>query len=279
MKLIALTPVRNDAWSLAASARAVLKWCDALIVCQNGEPDPATTAAIPDDPRVTRLHHPSPNWDEADIRLEMLEAGRRMGGTHFALVDADEILTGNLVWYIRNMAEELDPGECLRLPWLHLWRSLDRFRDDDSPFGRQAATSVIFRDDPALTYRHLADGYQIHMRAPRGVELVEAKGRDAGLMHMQHITWGRVVAKQAMYRMVEHLRWGGTRSVEEINRRYRPATDETGLVLADVPREWWAGNEDIRELIDVGAEPWQETEVRRLIEQHGRERFAGLDLP
>jgi hypothetical protein len=30
--------------------------------------------------------------------------------------------------------------------------------------------------------------------------------------------------------------------------------------------------------LDVDAEPWQEAEVRRLVAEHGRETFAGLDL-
>ncbi len=278
MRLIALTPVRRDAWSLAASARAALCWCDHLIVCQNGQPDPATTAAIPDDPRVTHMVHEAEAWDEADIRLDMLEAGRRMGGTHFALIDADEILSANLLGEIRTAADALDPGQCLRLPWLHLWRSLDQYRDDDSPFGRQAATSVIFRDSPNLTYKHAPDGYQIHMRAPANARNVTTAMRGAGLMHLQHVVWERVVAKQAMYRMVEHLRWGGTRTAKETNNRYRPATDETGLRLEAVPAEWWAGYEGIRELIDLQAAPWQAEELRRLIAEHGRERFAGLEL-
>lgn len=277
MKLIALTPVRQDAWSLGASARAVLQWCDALIVCENAKwADPAVAAALPDDPRITRLVSDAPAWDEADIRLAMLETGRRMGGTHFALADADEILTGNLIGAVRDMAHALAPGDGLRLPWLHLWRGLDQYRDDESPFGRQAHTSVLFRDHPSLTYRHADDGYQIHMRAPAGVAFTELRARDAGLMHMQHVSWRRVVAKQVMQRLVEHLRWGGSRSVKEINIRYRPTTDETGLKLRDVLGEWWP--DGVRQFIDLNAEPWQEAEVKRLLAEHGRERFAGLDL-
>lgn len=277
MRLIALCPVRQDAWSIGASSRAVLKWCDGLIVCQNATYfDQATADAIPEDPRVTRLVSDAPSWDEADIRLAMLEAGRAQGGTHFALVDADEILSGNLVPRIRNMAEALEPGAGLRLPWLHLWRGLDQYRDDESPFGRQAHTSVIFRDHPSLAYRPADDGYQFHMRAPAGVRFTELKSRDAGLMHMQHVVWRRVAAKQAFYRMVEHLRWGGTRTVKETNRRYKPATDETGMTLKDVPAEWWP--EGTREFIDLNAEPWQEAALKRLFILHGRDRFAGLDL-
>lgn len=275
MRLVALTPVRSDAWSLAATSRATLRWCDDLIVCQNRTWfDPESDAAVPDNQRVTRLVSDAPAWDEADIRLHMLEVGRRMGGTHFVLIDADEVATANLP--IRDMAHALKPGEGLRLPWLHLWRSLDQYRVDPSSFGSQASTVVVFRDHPSLTYRHCDDGYQIHMRGPAGVAWSMVGDRSAGLMHMQHASWRRVVAKQAMYRMVEHLRWGETRPVKETNRRYRPATDETGLKLADVQAEWWP--DGIRDLIDVTAEPWQEAEIRRLLAEHGPERFAGLEL-
>lgn len=278
MKLIALCPVRADAWSFAASARAVLKWCDGLIVCQNaGWADKATTDAIPTDPRVTHMLSDAPAWDEADIRRAMLEKGRELGGTHFALVDADELLTGNLIGTIRDTAAALNPGDCLRLPWLHLWRGLDQYRDDESPFGRQAYTSVVFRDAPHLTYRPRDDGYQFHMRAPAGARIVQRQDRSGGLMHMQHVVWRRVCAKQAMMRVTERLRWKTLKPCQ-INARYGPTTDEAGITLRDVPGEWWTGNEDVRALIDLDAEPWQEQEVARLIGEHGRERFEGLDL-
>jgi hypothetical protein len=279
MRLICLMPVRQDSWSLAASSRAVLQWCDDLIVCENRVwADPATREVLPDDPRVTHVEHDALAWDEADIRLHMLEVGRRMGGTHFALCDADEILTANLIPTIRDRAAALEPAELLRLPWLHLWRSLDQYRNDNSPFGKQAQTSVIFRDHPNLTYRPREDGYQIHQRAPFGVRFVEPQTRDAGLMHMQHVVWDRCVAKQVLQRLTEHLRWARSRSVEEINRRYRPTTDETGLILKAVPAEWWEGLEGFRELIDLDSDPWQVQEVERLLDEHGRGLFAGLDL-
>lgn len=277
MKLICLTPVRSDAWSLAATSRAVLKWADAQIVCENAEwADPATRAALPDDDRVRYVADDAIGWNEVDIRLRMLQMAREMGGTHFALVDADELLTGNLIPRIRDMAEALSPGQCLRLPWHHLWRGLDQYRTDASPFGKRAMTWALFRDDPRLTYRAQEDGYQIHARAPLYLDNIEWQDRSRGLMHMQHVVWRRVVAKQVMYRMVEHLRWN--RGAGQINQRYGPATDEAGLTLSPVPAEWWAGNEDVRELVDTAAVPWQEAEISRLLAEHGRERFAGLDL-
>jgi hypothetical protein len=92
-------------------------------------------------------------------------------------------------------------------------------------------------------------------------------------MHLQHVSRRRVVAKQALYRMTEMLRWG--KSAGEVNARYGPATDETGMRLARVPLGWW---DDEKNAVQADAEPWQEREVARLIAVHGRERFAGVDL-
>ena len=47
---------------------------------------------------------------------------------------------------------------------------------------------------------------------------------------------------------------------------------------APVPSDWWAGYEDLRQYLDIDAEPWQETAVRKAIATHGRNTFWGLDL-
>ena len=39
-----------------------------------------------------------------DVRQEMLDRGRRLGGTHFIIVDADEVPTGNLFAELRTFA-------------------------------------------------------------------------------------------------------------------------------------------------------------------------------
>ncbi len=270
-------PARNEAWVIGFSARAVLKWANALVVLNHASTDATaeTVAKVADEypGRVAMLTENSPDWNEADIRQRLLNHGRKLGGTHFALVDADEVLTANFIPLIGSIASSLRPGMCLRLPWFCLWRSLDQYRDDDSPFGR-AYAPCLFANSSDLSFRPNADGYQIHTRAPAGCAIHDLMPRDGGLMHLQHAVWRRVVAKQALYRMTELLRWD--KPVKEINRRYGPTTDEIGMWLSDVPPLWWQGYD--RSGIDLAAEPWQEAEVRRLLEQYRSERFEGLEL-
>ena len=93
MKLVALTPVRNESWVLGASLRSTLLWCDHVVVLNHASND--NTAGIIYDVseefpgKVTALSEPDPVWKEMDHRQRLLRIGREIGGTHFALVDAD----------------------------------------------------------------------------------------------------------------------------------------------------------------------------------------------
>ncbi len=87
--------------------------------------------------------------------------------------------------------------------------------------------------------------------------------------------------------MTEILRWPGKEPLSEINKRYdwsvygsaqRPPDGVPKFDLMDVPASWWAGYEDLMQHIHLDAEPWQESECRKLVEEYGREQFAGLDL-
>lgn len=273
LNIVGMMPVRNEAWILDFSVRAAMRWCDALVILDHASTDAtpavinALQAAYPF--RIVGPRESDPTWNEAKYRQRLLNEARRLGATHCCLLDADEALTANLLPRIRDMAESLSPGDCLKLPWLCCWRSLTQYRADESTFGR-ARVPVVFRDSPRLTYDPDRE-YQIHSRIPIGARIVDKLDReDGGVMHFQHAEWRRLAAKQALYQMTELLRWG------EVKANYAGTVDETGLQRQETPAEWWAGY-DLGSIV-LGTEPWQEVEVRKLITVHGRERFAGLDL-
>lgn len=278
MNLIALCPCRNESWVLGLSMRVALKWADSVVILDHASTDSTPTiidglqAEFPG--RVHRLREEDSAWNEASIRQRMLDEARRLGATHMALVDADEILSTNLLPTIRDTISALAPGECLRLPWPALWRDLHQYRVDDSPFGH-ARVVCAFRDDPGLS--HNRPEYPIHTRIPNGARIVDRLNvGDGGIMHLQFLEWGRLVAKQSLYRISETILYG--RTPAEIEKTYSAATDETGLVTAPMPAEWWAGYEPLLPHLRLGETPWQAAECERLIAEHGREKFAGLNL-
>jgi hypothetical protein len=287
MRLIALMLVRNESWVLGASLRAALRWCDAAVVMIHESSD--GTRELAD--QVAREHpgrvaiEPArldgDLWDEMEMRQALLDAGRRAGGTHWALVDADEILTANL-WPlpgIRAKAEALCPRRILEVPMVPTWRSLWRYRRDDSVWSR-SWISLVVPDTADLRWSVRGGGYQHHQRAPLAevpLERVRAgKHGVGGVMHLQFADWPRLTAKHAWYKMTERVRWPDLRSVEEIDRIYSEALDERGIRLLDIPAAWW--EPDILNQIHLGRVPWQVESCKAMLQRYGVEHFRGLNL-
>lgn len=281
MRLIALTPCRNETWICGLSLRVALLWCDEVVVLNHASTD--ATGEILDDlareypGRVTVLTESDGTWREMAHRQRLLEAARERGATHCAIVDADEILTGDLLPVIRGAIESLAPGEYLRTRMFCMWRSPYQYRQDASVWSNRRDFGLAFRDKPGLCWRTAA-GYDHHHREPYGIThggvFLNTTG---GVMHMQFADWRRLVAKHANYKALERVRWP-EKSVAEIDRIYSMALDERGIGLANAPAEWWEPYRAWLKYLKTGEEPWQETEVRRLLTECGPQMFAGLNL-
>lgn len=277
MKLVNLLVARNEAWCLNQTLRAQLKWCDHVVILVHASYDDtgeiARTVQQENPKRVTVLYRDNELWNELEYRSALLEAGRAVGGTHFAVLDADEALSMQTQICIRNMAQGLPTGSMLRTKWFTCWRSPHQYRTDDSPFGR-ATVSMMFADAPHLRYEPHPDGYQWHMRVPPMCHTGAQYNID-GVLHMQHVVWDRLLAKQALYQMTEVLRWPSRRPRSEIRAQYSKAVDETGLITSPVPDSWWPFDPD---QLDLKAIAWQQIEVKRLLGIHGKSMFYDLDL-
>jgi hypothetical protein len=296
MKLIALMPVRNEAWILGLSARVALMWCDALIVLDHASTD-GTRAILCDlaaefgHERIVWFSDEDAEWKEMAHRQFLLAAGRAAAGSHFAIVDADEILCADSLPHIRHWAKSLMPAECLQVRMHSMWRNPYIYRvDPASVWSNRRDLSLVFRDSPSLGWSPDRAGYQHHARAPRGTLAVASSVRghltrnqiatrnpDVGVMHMQWASWRRVTAKHAFYKVHERLT-NASASVRRIDQMYNQALNEYGLVTLPAPPEWWTAYGDLLQYLDVEAEPWQEAEVKRLVAQRGLGTFKGLDL-
>lgn len=284
MKLIGLMKVRNEQWVLGLSLPAALRAVDEVVILDHHSTD--RTAQIiqrtaSDHPgRVHTLRWDDPAWAEAAIQQRLLERGREAGGTHFAILDADEVITGNVAGSMRELTADLRPGEGLLLPWLAMWKSLTSYREDDSEWSNNLLL-FAFADSPRLAYRAAGDGYDIHQRQPEGMRgqrkpiKLSAGG---GVMHLQFADQRRLYAKHAWYKMLEVTRWPGRTPIDEIDEKYSRAVDDARIGLAHADPDWWAPYRDLLDRIDLMDTPWHEAEVLRLWIEHGPEAFRGLDL-
>lgn len=278
MKLIALMLARNESWVLRASLDAALRWVDHVVFLNHASIDAtraiAATAANATGRVTVGDWMDGEFWSEMDSRESTLRIGRELGGTHFAIVDADEILTANCLGDVRGWFERLKPGECLDVPMIAPWKSLDRY----SP-ATKAALTLGFRDAPGLCWKPRgAEQYHHHCRPPHGSgEHVTPSGASkGGVMHLQYAAWRRFTRKHQWYQMTERLRWPQY-TAAEIREKYTWWTrGGHGLDLRDVPPEWWGDYK--RDEIRLDDEPWHEAECRRMIAEHGLAAFDGLEF-
>lgn len=285
MRLIGLMTARNEAWVIGASLRAALRWCDAMVVLDHASTDYTrwiVEDVAEDHPgRIHLLTEADPTWNEMEHRQRTLDFGRAMGGTHFAIVDADEILTGNFLDGIRGQIEHLQPGGHLQVGMPCMWRSLDRYRVGQSIWANRFDLCVAFADAPGLCWaKHNGASPDHHARAPRGSQCVaRAYGTPGGVMHLQFAPWRRLVAKHALYKVMERVKYP-LKPVDDIERMYNlaPLSEGSDLQVAEALASWWEPYANIRRFIDLDAEPWQEAEVRRIVGERGLNYFIGLNL-
>lgn len=286
-KLVALTVTRNEDWVLGLSLRVSLSYCNAVVLTDHGSTDRTAQiirdaqAEFPNCPiEVHRTEHTE--WREADIREEMLERGRRLGATHFVIVDADEVPTGNLLPKLRSLALGVDAGWCASLPMIAPYHSPTVYRWDGS-WGEGSAIPWAFGDSPELGWKS-SSAYQLHRRFPLNASdkglLVSGK-EHGGLFHLQFINRSRLQSKAAWYKMMETVTYPGNRTAADLNQMYDwTLRDESTAKLDIVPQAWWAPYQERGwlEFLQPEARAWQYHEARRLAAEHGLERFSGLEL-
>lgn len=283
-------PVRNEEWCLGLSLRVALMWCDALAVhlhsCRDSSWDIAEEIQKEyGEDRILLSARLDPLWDEMRDRQFMFGHAREHGATHIAIVDADEILTGNLLprQYsgmpategVRAYVDAMIPGYILQLPLYNLRHGITQYHSNGIWGNR--IVSLAFADDPRLQWA----GDRFHAREPQGAALTPYRPIQQGQGGVVHL-WGaserRLRAKHALYKLTERLRWSN-KPVQQIDDLYSLAIKpREPWTFASVPEAWWKPYEQWMKYLDVDAEPWQEAECRRLVAEHGREKFAGLDL-
>ncbi len=293
MKLIGMMPVRNEAWCLGLSLRVALLWCDEVVVllhaCTDRSHEIAWEVYRENEGRMHIVDWLTSTWEEMPQRQFLLEQARMNSATHLAIIDADEVLSGDLIrrngfgqgaYFTRD---GLQLGQIMQLPGYNLRNGINQYHSNGVWGNRWF--SVAFADDPALSW----SGDRFHHREPQGKKLTPYRPiqqGQGGIMHLWGASERRLRAKHACYKVTERLRFP-SKPAERIDNLYNLAiTGSNGpgygtpstWTYNTVPESWWAPYSHLMKYLDVDAEPWQEEEVRSLVAEHGREKFAGLDL-
>ena len=279
--LAALMLCRNEEWIIGLSLRAALKWCDVAVVllhsCTDHSQRIVEEIAAEHPGRVNILASQSPLWCEMEHRQALLVAARAVGATHMAIVDADEVLTGNLLGTVREQIAQLPPGGFLRTRMFCPWRSIHHYRSGQSIWANRTDFVLAFADSAPLCWSAI-NGYDHHHRQPINSRCVaQWTSAGGGVMHLQFVQWERLTAKHALYKMSERVKFPH-KPLTQIDQMYNLALDESGLLLEPVPVTWWQPYLSFGHLLDTSNPPWQVAECERLLLEYGPSPFVGLNL-
>jgi len=270
--------MKNEEIMIEQCLRALALYTDAIIVLDDASEDRSVNivTSLIDECTIEKIICKD-NWfrDEPGDRNLLLQAGREIGGTHFIVIDADEIFTANQLEnnYLRNKILQLEPGDQIWTHWIRLWRSIDQFRIDGAEY-----KNCIFCDDGQCTYE---SGYIHTPRIPRnltpGTINAEENYEKYGLLHFQAVNWNNIRIRKAWYQCMERIRQPHMKK-ERINTYYNNMINEDELSLMPSPSDWYSGYDFFNKEIPGKNETWKEKQILQWFERYGRSHFADLNI-
>ena len=279
-KIVGLISARNEAKIIAPCLQALSYYTDAIVFLDDASEDDTVrlVKAMAAEYNIeTIIEKGAWHRNEPADRNALLQAGRKIAGTHFIVLDADEMFTANCAGcgILRNRIAQLQSGDKLILPWIQLWRGIDQYRADDSVWAHNHK-AFIFCDDGNCCY---ASDFIHTARVPENLagKPCLIAGNTLAVMHFQFVNWRNMLVKQAWYRCLERLR-RPDKSAVAINRRYAPSKDETNMRLKNVPAEWFAGYDFFKPDAYHLPDTWREQQVLEWFRKYGEAAFADLDI-
>lgn len=271
MKILGLMPVRNDAWVLEHSLRALAGFCDWIIVSDQSSDD-GSREICRRFPKVVLIESAEARVCEA-ARWQLVDAARAYDGCNlWWWNDADELVAPGLA--AAALGDDLSPGAAIECAFYHLWDTPGRYRDDRSLYRPQRKQMAIV-DDRHLDYDR-SSSLPLHQPRVEVLDPCRVIQTDVPVLHLQWLIEQRNQMKQAWYRCREWL--AGDQPVEQINRKYAITLPPRRVKTSPVPAEWVAGL-TLPDFASADREPsWHEREILGWFSERGTRFFEPLEI-
>ncbi len=245
MKIIALLPFRNEEWILPTYISSMKLIADEIIAVYDDCEDKSIEILKANNVIVMRNKNWEANATAEDSRKQLLEIGRKRGGTHFICLDADEVFSSSFIPKARGIINCLVPGQKLLMPWLYLWNGTESYRKETIGF-TAGLKDFAFCDDQEMDY----DDKIIHGSRTPSNNIICIKDKvidninDASVLHFHFVNYEFAVYKSIYYMCFELIQT--PKRLHYINKGYacvfneNPQCERTdpnwfkGLVLPDL---------------------------------------------
>jgi len=274
MKVIALLPVKNEAWVLDHTLRCLSAFCDVILVNDQQSIDASRDIARQFSKAVWIDSTESQICEQA--RWQLWDIARQYDGDNLLwCTDADELVAPSMArQFLESHHDTLRPGVVVEALYFHFWNSPDRYR---SGLGAYAPywKPIAIVDDGRLDYDR-SRALPLHEeRVPIAANATRLRMENAPVLHLQWLLPNRSQMRQAWYRCREWLQ--GERSAAEINQFYSVTLPQWRVPTDDVPREWVQGL--TLPGTDADLQPtWQQNDIFGWFDAKGVEFFEKLEI-
>jgi len=273
MKIIALLPVRNEAWVLPHSLACLSAFCDVILVSDQSSEDDSREICRR-FPKVAMLESAGPLVCE-EARWRLLDAARDYDGCNLLwCTDADELISPALAMrFVEAQSAGLEPGTVVECLFCHLWHGHDRYRID-GPYGPYWK-ELALRDDRRMDFSRVRRLPLHEPRVPLEGAISRVRADRLPVLHLQWLLAERNQMKQAWYRCRELL--DNSKTAAAINQAYGGTLLGPGVLTAEVPPEWVEGI-TLPDLSVDRIPSWQEQDIRRWFDAHSPAFFERLEI-
>ena len=274
MKIIALMPVRNEAWVLAHSLSCLSAFCDVVLVNDQDSEDESREICRR-FPKVV-LVESSARLICEEARWQLLDAARDYDGFNLLwCTDADELMSPQLATrFFDGQRDALAPGTVVECLYYHLWSRADRYRRDGYPYAPYWK-QIGLLDDRHMDYSRAR---RLPLHEPR-VPLEGAAGTiraaDLPVLHLQWLLAERNQMKQAWYRCREFM--DGSKTAAAVNEFYSVTLPDARVHTEDVPAPW-VQDVTFPDLAVDRLPSWQERDILGWFDQYTPEFFEPLEI-
>jgi hypothetical protein len=272
VKVIALLPIKNEAWVLEHTLACLSSFCDVVLVNDQQSQD-GSRAIGRRFPKVVWIDSPESQICE-QARWRLWDVARQYDGTNLLwCTDADELVSPSLAGRFIQQSQ-LAEGTVVDCLYCHSWNSPARYRTglgQYTPYWKP----VAIVDDRRVNYDRTRDLPLHEERVPISPDSPRVRADGVTVLHLQWLLPNRSQMRQAWYRCREWIHGG--RSAAAINDFYSITLPSWYVQTAPIPQDWLAGVTLPSTTID--AEPsWQEAEIVGWFNDRGVEFFEPLEI-
>jgi hypothetical protein len=275
MKVIALLPVKNEAWILEHTLACLSGFCDVVLVNDQQSEDQSREIGRR-FPKVVWIDSPESQICE-QARWRLWDVARQYEGTNLIwCTDADELVSPRLAGrFLEDQKTHLTAGTVIDCLYCHLWNGPTHYRTGlggaYSPYWKPLA--IV--DDRRANYNR-SRALPLHEeRVPIEPDAVRLRAEGVPVLHLQWLLPNRSQMRQSWYRCREWMQ--GERTAAAINAAYSHTLPQFYAPTAPVGAGWLDGVTLPDTAVD--AEPsWQQADITGWFNERGVEFFEPLEI-